>query len=268
LVLTLTRAERDALLEQVYGFEARLYPAQGAQRPDRRTARWLREGSYQVLGEYADRLPRILMGACPFTGSPFLRSFDPFGLDGPWWHQDREVALDEPAPPPTFKVLLGALSLHGRTPSEVRDPVLPGPEVPFVVPRLLGLPGMVAVLSRLELETGDVAFPVSYYSPEDIPPQKLHQFWLEQDYWFELDGKSGWLIANDPWDFDLEPWIAAGKLRWIGPDDDQGQVLGVESGVVCPYLGLAGDRLPQHLAGGERELGELPDGTPINPYEE
>jgi len=266
--VALTRAERDLLLEQSYGLEARLYPGPGEQPPDRRTARRLREGYYQVLAEYADRLPRILMGACPFTGSPLKRSFDPFGVDGPWWHVDREVELDEPEPPPTFKVLLGALALHGRAPSEARDPVSPGPDVPFVVPRLLGLPGMVAVVSRIDLETGDAAYPVSYYSPEDIPPRKLHQFWLQQDLWFDLDGKSAWLIANDRWDFDLEPWIAAGKLRWIAPGDVTGQVLGVESGTACPYVALPGDRLPQNLAGGERELGELPDGTPVNPYEE
>jgi hypothetical protein len=266
--LTLTRVERDTLLEQIYGLEERLYPAEGKPPLAARQSRNLREAYFQVLAEYADRLPRVRLGACPFTGEPFMHSFDPFGLDGPWWQQDREVEIEEPSPPASFKVLLGALALQGRMPAEVRAPVLPGPEAPFVVPRLLGLPGMMAVIARLELETGDVAYPISYYSTEEIPPQKLHQFWLEQDYWFDQGGKSGWLIANDPWDFELEPWIAAGKLKWILPGEEEGPVLGAESGLLCPYLGLTGDRVPQHLADGEREIGELPDGTPINPYED
>jgi hypothetical protein len=265
--MSLTRVERDALLAQAQALDALIYPAPGRPRPTLSAARRLRDSYYQILGEYADRLPRVIMGACPFTGAPLKRTFDPFGLDGPWWQEDREVELDEPSAPGTFRVLLGALALHNRTPSEVTASVLPGPEVPFVVPRLLGLPGMVAVVSRLELETGDIAYPISYYSTEEIPERKLHQFWLQQALWFELDGASAWLIANDPWDFDLQPWISANKLRWIQPGDESGRVVGPESGLPCPYVGLSGARAPQQLVAGEREIGDLPDGTPINPYE-
>jgi hypothetical protein len=227
----------------------------------------LRENYYLALGEYADRLPRVTLSTCPFSGKPFKHSFDPWGLDGPWWHQSREFDIEEPAAPPTFKVLLGALALNGRNPVEAKRVVTPGPEVPFVVPRLLKLPGMVAVISQLKLESGDVAYPVAYYSPEPIPPEQLHQFWLEQDFWFKLaDEKSAWLIANDPWDFDLQPWIKSGKLRWIRPGDPNAEVVDTQTGEACPYLNLPGDRFPQNIAFGERSLLELPDGTSVNPY--
>lgn len=262
----LTKAERDALVRKARELNARLYPQDGTSAPEGIEASRIREAYYLALAEYADRLPRVLMGACPFTGQPFKNSFDPWGVDGYWWQEGREFDTVEPQRPTSFKVLLGALAFHGRTPTEATSTVIPGPEVPFLVPRLLELPGMVAVVSSLSLETGDTAYPISYYSQEEIPPEDLHQFWLQQDFWFKQEeGGTGWIIANDPWDFDLRPWIEKGKLRWIPPGDTTGKVIAGPS-AQCPYLDLAGDRFPQCVAEGERSLMELPDGTPVDPF--
>jgi hypothetical protein len=266
---TLTRKERDELLAQMASIDGRLYPDDPAQAPQGREASTLRERYYQLLADYADRLPRVVMSACPFTGDALVKAFDPFGLDGPWWYQDREFEIAEPDPPATFKVLLGALALHGRTPTESRADVIPGPEVPFVVPRLLSLPGMVCVVSQLTLTTGDTAYPIAYFSPEEIAPQQLHQPWLRQELWFPTEeGSHAWLIANDVWDFDLRPWIASGKLRWIEPGDAEARVVDGRGGRACPYVDLPGERVPQLISTGDRELLELPDGTPINPFED
>jgi hypothetical protein len=264
--MALTREERDGLLGRLRELESRLFSDDPNAPVGRATAR-LQDNYYQVLAEYGDRLPRVTMGACPFTGAPLNLSFDPFGLDGPWWWKDCPFEIDEPKAPETYRALLGALALGGRLPAETTDEVIPGPEVPFVVPRLLGLPGMVAVIARLELATGDFAYPVSYWSTSAVPPEDLHQRWLRPELWFDDgQGEQSWLIANDPWDFDLERWIAEDKLVWLEPGGKQ--VLGRSSGRSCPYLGLPGDRLPQSLAGSERVLLELPDGTPINPFAE
>jgi hypothetical protein len=266
---TLTRKERDDLLVQMTTIDRRLYPDDQTETPHGRVAATLRETYYQLLAAYADRLPRIVMSACPFTGQTLERAFDPFGLDGPWWYQDREVEIAEPEAPATFKVLLGALALRGRTPTEARADVIPGPEVPFVVPRLLRLPGMVCVVSQLTLTTGDTAYPIAYFSPEEIAPKQLHQPWLRQELWFKADeSANAWLIANDAWDFDLEPWVASGKLRWIEPTDAEARVVDGRAGRACPYVDLPGDRAPQLISSGDRELLELPDGTPINPFED
>jgi hypothetical protein len=264
-----TKTERDRLLAKAWELDARLYPKDEADEPEERERLRLREAYYQALAEYADRLPRVEMSACPFSGEVLKRSFDPWGLDGPWWHKRREVGVEEPSPPASFKVLLGALSLNGRKPSEVRAPVIPGPEVPFVVPRLLGLPGMVAVVSRLEMESGDVAYPVVYYSEEEIPERRLHQFWLKAELWLTLEsGQSGWLTANDVWDFDLAPWVESGRLRWIAPGNRDMVVEDGTGGGSCPFIGLRGDRFPQLLAFGTRDLLDLPDGTSIVPYDD
>jgi len=264
----LTAADRRLLLDKAWSIEAQLYPDDDAPELDDQARAKLEETYFLTLAEYADRLPRVVMSICPHTGAPFKKSFDPWGVDGPWWHKDREVEIEEPKTPPTFKVLQGALALQGRTPLEARAPVIPGPEVPFVIPRLLELPGMVAVVSRLSLATGDVAYPVAYFSTEAIPHPRLHQFWLEEDYWFETDdGKSGWLIANDLWDFDLAPWVRAGKLRWIEREASALRVVDGRDGPPCPFLNLPGDRQPQSLGFGKRVLLELPDGSPVNPFE-
>jgi hypothetical protein len=44
-------------------------------------------------------------------------------------------------------------------------------------------------------------------------------------------------------------------------------VLGPEAGEPCPYVGLPGDRLPQLIGDGMRDLDELPNGEPLEPFE-
>lgn len=263
-----TRAERDEVLRRLREIEARLYPEDDAREPSPRERARLEDQELALLGEYADRLPRVTLSRCPITKQALRRSIDPFGLDGPWWWRDRTFTPDEPGPPPTFRVLLGTLDLRGRAPAEATEDVQPGPPVPFVVPRLLGLPGMVAVVSRLTLETGDVAHPVAYFSSAEIRPGDLHQFWTRPELWFKTEqGGDGWIVKNDAWDFELAPWIEAGKLFWIEPGDAGLTLLGHGSGRPCPFVGLAGERMAQVIAAGERDLEDPPNGEPPAPFE-
>ena len=264
----ITREERDALIARAREFEERLYPAEGGpEAPSGPKRVKMMDTYYQVLAEYGDRLPRVPMSRCPHTKLLLKRSLDPFGLDGYWWHKSRIVKIEEPAAPPTFMVPLGALHLNARVPEEVTAEVIPGPEVPFVVPRLMGLPGMKAVVSRLELARGDIAHVIAYFASDPIHPQFLHQHWLRQDLWYPNDaGGTSWLIQNDAWDFELAPWIERGALSWIAPGDAE-MTLRTEVGG-CPYLGLPGAHEPQSLSGGSRILLDAPNGVPIDPYAE
>lgn len=258
------RDERNALLARIRDVEAQLYPPGGPLPPRPLQAR-LRDTYYALLGEYSDRLPRVVMSVCPFTGAALKRSFDPFGFDGPWWQKDRTFTPEEPAAPPTFQLVLGAVDLRGRKPAEALETVLAGPDAPFVVPRLLGEPGMVAVIHRLEMATGDVAWPIAYFSGEEIPPWRLHQHWTRPELWFKTEsGDSSWVIKNDTWDFDLAPWVAKGQLRWVASEGAKLVAVGAGN---CPYAGIGGDHLPQELSGGERELGDAPSGEPVEPFE-
>jgi len=155
-----------------------------------------------------------------------------------------------------------------RTPKEATREVIPGPEVPFVVPRLLSLPGMVAVIGEVRSQTGDVGYPVAYFSEQEIAPEKLHQFWLRQDFWFKTEaGDASWIIASDTWDFDLKPWVDKKKVLWVGEKDGKPAALSADSGKPCPYVNLPGERRPQIVSFGEREWGEVPSGVPFNPFE-
>ena len=265
----LTRERRTIILNRLGRLDAMLYPEDDAATPRGQYRDRMQGVYYRALGEYFKRLPRVLMSVCPFTGLPLERAYDPFGLDGPWWHKDLLSKVDDPAPPGTFKVLLGALKLGARKPTESTEEVIPGPEVPFVVPRLLELKGMVAVVSQLKLHTGDVAYPIAYFSEEEIPPQELHQPWLRPDLWFKTpEGAAAWLIANDTWDFDLKPWVDSRKLRWVAERKGKSVVLAGDSGIPCPYLNLGGEKRPQLIVAGDRDLGELPTGEPLSPFEE
>jgi len=263
-----TRAERDQILARAAALERQLYPPEDdAIEPTGPARVKLLDAYYQVLHEYGDRLPRFSCSRCPHTQQILKRAIDPFGLDGPFWHKSRIVRIEEPPASPTFHVLLGALDLHGRAPAEVINEVTPGPEAPFVVPKLLELPGMRAVVSRLTLETGDTVHLIAYFSGDEIPMQDLHQHWLRQDLWYPNDsGGTSWLTKNDPYDFDLARWIESGHLAWIEPGDVDLVLRDRTSGRVCPYVGLQGDPHPQSLSGGERFQLMQPDGSPVDPF--
>ena len=266
---SLTHSERRALLAQAAAFELQLYPRdEHATGPEGIPRVKLLDAYYQVLHEYGDRLPRVAMSRCPHTKQVLKRALDPFGLDGPFWHKSCIVEIEEPPAPPTFRVLLGALDLHGRTPSEAMAEVIPGPDIPFVIPRLLKLPQMKAVISQVTLETGDTAHLVSYFSSEDIPFQLRHQHWLRQDIWFPNDsGGTSWMTMNDPWDFDIQPWIESGHVSWIMPGDAEMALCDGSSSSACPFVGLLGDQHPQMLSGGRTIRMPMPNAMVVDPFQ-
>ena len=250
-----SKAERDALVHRAYEMERQLYPRPGEEPLSVREAGMVRERFYASLAEYADRLPRMVLSICPYCDAPLKRAFDPFGLDGWWWHVDLQVSFDEPVPCDHFQVLLGALSLRGRAPAEVRAEVRPGPDVPFVVPALLDLPGMIAVVGRIELMTGDIAYPIGYFSDQEIPPLQLHQPWCRNMYWFkDEDGNSVWSVANDEFDFELPPYVESGDLRWVDLNAPDSGVF-PHGDEIFPWSGLEGVRERQQLVAGERDFG-------------
>lgn len=199
-------------------------------------------GQAQALRQdYFDRLPRIVMSCCPYDQKPLVRTFDPYGLDGPWWDPD---ASPEESPPCThFCVLRGALYYNGQRPVAGDTEVHPGPEVPYVVPRLLETPGMAAVIGRIEMQNGYVAYPIAYFAEKRPPVEELVPAWPRTMYLYETQlGEPGWKTDEDPWDFDLRPWLRQGKLKWCPPDSDN-STLSDEPTEKCPYLDLPGRRV-------------------------
>jgi hypothetical protein len=262
------KVARDELVRRFYEVEAQLFPSEEAPAPSENEEPLLFERMFQTLAEYSDRLPRERLSVCPYCGEPLKRVFDPWGMDGMWWHSTVKVAFEEPAACEHFRVLLGALNLAGRAPAEVRAQVLPGPDVPFVVPKLLDLPGMVAVVGSLRLPSGDLAYPIGYFSDQPTRSNQLHQSWCRESFWYtDTNDKPMWFIANDEFDFELRPWLERGKLRWVDLEEEGSKTLGSADGK-CPFLDLPGERERQQIVVGERDLIGLPSGDPVNPFEE
>jgi hypothetical protein len=222
---------------------------------DRKLARKLR----RLLMEYAEGLPVVPASRCPHCEAVLEIRMDPAGIDGPWWWSRCPVDWGVPDACEHFQVFLGALDFHGRAPLEADVwTVLPGPGAPFVIERLLGIEGMQAVISALQLGSGDTAYVIAYFSAEPVPPAELHAEWRRESF-YVLDDVEGDIevVTNDVWQFDLDPWLERGKLLWIEPGDGDFEL---HEGTACPYRNLEGTRRKQVVVAGRVDLDAPPAG--------
>ncbi len=192
---------------------------------------------------YVAALPRVALARCPFTGAIVRHSLDDRGIDGPWWDYLTPVrpAAEDGLPETVFAVT-GALVVGGE-PVVTDHLVKGGPEAPFVVPRLLERLEMRAVISQVRIgdQPGHV---VVYFAQPMVHGVTRFNTWGANVYWYRApDGRWGWdnnYEDAEVIDFDLAPWIEAGKLAWVAPGDAD-LALRAEAGG-CPYLGRPGRR--------------------------
>lgn len=230
--------QRRALLDQYF----KLLPL-AEQDPDVSTR--LSELSRQ----YEEGLPRLALSRCPFTKFELRHTFDPYGLDGLWWN------YHDPARPLrerlyTCQAISGAVRL--AQPVE-QFPFLakPGPGIPFVIPHCLEDTDGIAVLSSIQCGP-HTAYCIAYFAPDEKNGVAWPNDWGTNRRWAE-GGSSygGWYEAPDfeeEWDFHLVPWLEAGKLLWIAPEDESLELRSGADG--CPYVGLLGERRMQYVSGG------------------
>lgn len=256
------RLVRDRLLA-TYRQRSREYAALLERGTDTTLQAALLAESERVLARYERALPRVAYAMCPFDNVPLIRSFDPFGLDGPWWAPNGGPR--EPRSCRHFCVVRGAVRFGALPPHGGAATVYPGPEVPYVLPRLLDLPGMVAVIGTLPMDHGLEAFVISYFAERRPSGEQLAAGWRETHHeWTTQLGETGFRIENDLWDFELAPWIARGKLRWCVPGSGNLELAPV--GQACPYLALSGRRVYQVVQGETVSILGLPDGTFLDPF--
>ena len=192
--------------------------------------------------EYLEKLPRLPISRCPFTGQVVYHSFDPYGIDGLWWNYESSARPSFEELPHTFCVITGALKLENGV-ENTRFLVKPGPGAPYVIPRLLDHEMVKAVLYSLPVgkHTG---YAIVYFAEFPISDVKWPNHWGMSHY---SQGKNGadfrWYETyddEDTYDFNLKPWIKSGKLQWIMAGDKDFVLHSSVTG--CPYLDLPGER--------------------------
>lgn len=207
----------------------------------------LTERSLEIATAYRAGTPRHEIARDPLSDLVVTCAVDTFGLDGLWWnyHAPLRPVQDTPS---NLLAVTGSLQLAENVES-TRFFVSPGPEVPFVVPRLLVL-GATAVVSRLPVGR-HTAHVISYFAdPTQFRGASVNTWGTNHCWTQRSDGSAGWdqqHPGDEDLDFDLAFWISRGKLAWIAPEDDSLKLQADTAS--CPFLDLAGSREPVRLLG-------------------
>lgn len=229
--------ERRRLLDE--GNQVRAEAAALEDAGEHQTARPLWRTLQTLAGRYRDWLPEVVVARCPFSGEVVRWPIDIVDLDGWFWDSDAPIHR-LPRVPARWLMMTGAMRLVQPV-TYTEFYCEPGPGAPFVVPRVLNEPGVVAVISELRVgrHTG---WPLTYFGPTPSHAE-LEGLWGSHRYLVVDDDGAyrGW-GETPPWppdyDFDLAPWLSSEKLLWIAPEDEAATLQQGTDG--CPYLGIEG----------------------------
>lgn len=195
---------------------------------------------------YIETVPTPALARCPFTSELLVHSLETRGLDRLWWRYENPVRPVDDAPE-TLVALAGAVRLQRAQLEAFPFLCKPGPEVPFVIPRLLESGATVAVISQVAVGPHQ-GFPIAYFAPVPHPPDVARFNDWGSDHYESIDGWGSVSEDSEPLDFNLAPWISAGRLQWIAPGDQGMELRNSVDG--CPYLGLDGRRSFQRIQNG------------------
>jgi len=212
-----------------------------------------RETMAAAAAEYVDAVPIVSLSRSPLTGEVFETSLDIDGLDGLWWAYDYDYR-PYVEPPRGLFAWTGALKIDGPLPDWSLKAMV-GPEVPFVLPRILDHPALTAVVSSV-LVGEHVGFPIVYFADPVPPDLERVDDWGHRSYMYARpDGSpaSAHSTQDDAEkDFDLRLWLDAGRLLWIAPGDLSLELHRGADG--CPFLDLPGERRRRYIQEGETWL--------------
>lgn len=204
------------------------------------------------------RLPWVLVARCPFCSSPIWMQVGIFSLASGFWfraYSDGRDEVWEETICAHFFFVDGALNLNGHRPTEAkpwhpsreRDMrawhyIWMAAEVPFVLPRVLALPGMRAVLHDFPIADGKyAAYPITYFTEQRPPVEDFGIPWARKLYYDTRSGYSTRGKRADQQDFDLERWAA----QLFGLDASQPDYPVVPLAQLgFPYRNLAGRKHP------------------------
>jgi hypothetical protein len=250
--------ERDTERARLLDEGNRLIATLRAKDTDPAVAREARDRRDALLDRYLELLSEVTVARSPDSATLVRWRIDTVGLDGWYWRYET-AAVDDPDPMPA-----GWLAMNGAMrlvePVEINpELVVPGPGMPYVVPRLLRAPGVRAVIAQVAVgrHTG---WPITYFGPRPLDTPLVNTWGRAEHYVYDADGTwLGWsdnLERVSDYDFELADWLRSGKLLWIAPGDDSGTLReGVDG---CPYLDLPGPRKIARIEDGKVSYGLVP----------
>ena len=246
--MSLTAERRRALLDEHAAVLAAIAEVERAPEVDADRLTSLVNRQVDLIYEYQDGFQPRPVARCPFTGAVAGLAIDTFDLDGFWWDWGAPLRGEDDLPDTTF-AYNGALRL-GVPVAWAPFVARPGPEVPFVVPRVLDHPAMHAVISTLPVGP-HLGYPIVYFAQPVPADLRRVNDWGASRYFAQTSAGFGEVYVPEgvaEYDWDLAPWIERGKLSWIAPGDDS---LTLRTSVDdCPYLNLEGHRqIPVILEG-------------------
>lgn len=202
-----------------------------------------------LIQKYWDIVPPVELSRCPYCDQALRRLFDAVDLNGFWWMDRTRRPKAEPECCRHFCLLMGALNFNGLPPVGGLFECLPGPDAPFVVPRILEQPAMQAVISCVPMSCGYSAYPVVYFA--EHPPQEKNftQSWAQKIFHFtDETGKKGWDIKEESYDYNLASLVKSGKLKVFA----QGRLSSSADDLQAhPFLNIRGVFKPQVLINNE-----------------
>lgn len=237
---------------------------------------------------YRSKLPVYLLARCPLCGSPVSESVDTFSLAGVgWWlngpdgfgwfgRSPQVGAYTLRCPEPSYqarcdhvRALVYGVNLNGIFPDDARPRtyVVIGSERPGVLRPFMEQADSYAVIHTLPVGRLDdeewrpryTVYFVTYFSADVTAYRRS----LTQD-----PLASGFCWPYDLLDYDLSPWLRAGKLFWLGAEAEDYPLL-QEPVAEFPYGNLDGLTgrwaiygLEMRLLPNEMTVGELMHSSP------
>lgn len=219
----------------------------------------LKDRKDAVFGRYLALLPEVTLARSLGTGKVVRWRIDTVGLDG--WYWDYWMAeRDYPEPMPRDWVAMSGAMRLAEPVENTPFQVVPGPGVPFVVPRLLKMANSRAVITEVPVGA-HTGWAITYfgYNPKYPTNVELVNEWGKSTYHVYDDRgvwDNGWYesiehISDN--NYDLARWLRSGRLLWIAPGDESAILHEGTHG--CPYLDLPGERRIAYIQDGKVEYG-------------
>jgi hypothetical protein len=232
----------------------------------------LRRQEDQVSLDFFRRLPYILISRCPYCDKAIWMKVGLFSLVHEFWYRvdsDGREEVPEAHRCPHLFCVDGALNLNGHSPTDAKAPITTtnktismAAEVPFVKPRVLNLPTMVAVIHNLPVADKYTAYPIVYFAQQQPPQDSYCIGWARIEYVDHHRASPPGVVIigkrSDAQDYELAKWVQGRKLFWLDPTDEEHPLVRGPAGAF-PYNKIPGRRNPYLIKDGQ--VSNLPNPT-------